>query len=105
MMERLKLPSPVSSSRRDILLDLFGLALDVLDAPLDDVADRDDAVELAVLLDRDMAEAASGHDLHDLVDAVAFGAAPDLGGHRVAHGLRQRPRPFLGDDAHDVALR
>lgn len=43
---------PFASGRGDVGPDLFGFALDILDAALDHVADGDDAIELAALFHR-----------------------------------------------------
>jgi hypothetical protein len=45
----------------DILLDLFGFALNVFNASLHHVADRNDAVEKTVLFDGQVAKTASCH--------------------------------------------
>src|SRR5215831_8510246 len=72
-------PSPLS--RGDIASHVLGLVLDFLDACLDDVTDRDDSSEAAVLDDGQMAEAASGHAAHDAVDRFVFAAGHHLARH------------------------
>ena len=78
-----------SHSRRDVLAQRGALALDLSDAPLHDVADRDDADELALIDDRHVTEFALGHALHDDRNRVGLGAGRDLARH---DGSRHCPR-------------
>ena len=56
-------------------MQLEAVLLELADAALDDVTDADDAAEVTVLDDRDVSDAAFGHQVHDRLDA-AVGCTP-----------------------------
>src|SRR5579863_430852 len=87
-------PAPRRSAlcREDVVAHRRGLALHVLQPVLDHVADRNDSDQAALLDDRDMAELALGHALHDAADGLALITRLDLAGHRLADGLVERGR-------------
>jgi hypothetical protein len=74
-------------------------------ARLHDVADRDQPDQLAALHDGQMAEAAGGHHLHDLLDRGVGVAGHDIARHDVRRLERQGRRAVRGDGMDDVALR
>ena len=89
-------PAPVADARRpdqirsgglDVFAQRFLLGLVFPDAPLDDVADRDQADHLAVLDHRQMPELAQRHHFHDRADGVGLPAADDLARHHRADRL------------------
>ena len=67
-----KRPNRHASGRLDVVAQRFLLGLVFLDAPLDDVADRDQADHLALLDHGQMAEFADRHHLHDPGDGVGL---------------------------------
>src|SRR5262249_3577566 len=65
-------------SRLDVLLQRFLLVLVFLNAPLDDVADRDQPNDAVAFEHGQMAELAIGHHFHDGGNGIALPAADDL---------------------------
>src|SRR6266436_8868543 len=84
------LPSALRSGGLDILAQRFLFGLVFPDPPFDDVADRYQADNLAILDHRQMPEFAGGHHFHDRGDGVGLPAADDLAGHHRADRLVQR---------------
>ena len=80
------------------------LALHLMHAVLDDVADRDDADEPALIDDRHVAELSGRHALHDAGDGFALVAGLDLARHRAADRLVEHGSAALGERTHDVAF-
>ena len=62
----------------------MGLDLQLVEPVLDHVADADDADHLAIPEHGQVAEAALGHRLHQVVEAVLGRAGHDLPGHQLA---------------------
>ncbi len=94
-----------ASRRLDVVAQRGRFLLDLLDAVLDHVADRDDADHPLLLDHRHVPELALRHPFHDGADRVGARAGDDLAGHHGRQRLVQRARAALGQHAHDVALR
>ena len=77
----------------------------LVQAMFDDVADRDDADQPALLHDWNMAEPARRHRLHDVVDRVVARHGDDLRRHVTRDRVIERGSAVFGQDADDVALR
>src|SRR5262249_19758331 len=73
----------------DIVTQCRGLLLHFVQAVLDDVADRDDADHLILLDDRNVAELACRHPLHDRADGLRLAACDDLARHHLSKRLRE----------------
>src|SRR5690606_26152555 len=83
------IPIRLRSRRCDVFPDLVRLALDLLDPSLHDIADRYQSGQSPLVLDRQMAEAAARHDLHDFINGVAFVAGRYPCGHHALNGKAQ----------------
>src|SRR5258708_12365347 len=81
---------------------LFGVVFPA--PPFDDVADRYQADNLAVLDHRQMPEFARGHHFHDRGDGIGLLAADDLPRHHRPDRLVEHPPPRLPQHAHRVTL-
>ena len=92
------------SCRRDILLQRLSLIVQSTNVALDDVADRDDADQSAVLHYRNMAKPTVRHRFHDVFDTGAFIDRDDPRCHVTRHSLLQRISASLRHGANDVAL-
>src|SRR6266436_4566275 len=99
------LPSALRSGGLDILAQRFLFGLVFPDPPFDDVADRYQADNLAILDHRQMPEFARGHHFHDRGDGVGLPAADDLACHHRADRLVERRCTALAEHAHDVTFR
>src|SRR6516225_6140242 len=71
-------------SRLNVLLQRFLLVLVFLNAPLDDVADRDQPNDAVAFENGQMAELAIGHHFHDGGNGITLPAADDLARHHLA---------------------
>src|SRR5438270_1750823 len=81
------------------------LQLDLCEAVLHRVADADDPAELAVLDNRQMADAAVGHSAHDALDAVLSRANEDLMRHQVGGLELQEPDTVLDEPIDNISFR
>ena len=82
----------------------LGFDLQLVDTSLDDVADADDAHQAAVVDHRDVADAALGHELHELVDRRPQTAGGQLGAHEIADGAFESAGAIGGERSHNIAL-
>src|SRR6266446_6133682 len=81
-----------------------GLFLHFLQAMLDDVADRDDADHLILLDDRNVAELARRHPLHDRADSLRLAAYDDIARHHLSKRLREHVGALFAKHPHNVAF-
>src|SRR5260221_4086990 len=88
---------------RDVAQDR-GFLLLLVEAVPDEVADADQAAELAGLHHRQVAHAMRGHHLHDLVDAVGGRAGGDVRRHQLMHLVGECLGAVAGEGVDDVAL-
>src|SRR5258708_552155 len=88
---------------RDVAQDR-GFLLLLVEAVPDEVADADEADELAALHHRQVAHAMRGHHLHDLVDAVRGRAGGDVRRHQLMHLVGECLGAVAGEGVDDVAL-
>jgi F-type H+-transporting ATPase subunit epsilon len=92
-------------ARRHVVEQLALLGLELVEAGLDDVADRHDPHQAAVFDDGDVAKAPRGHGREHLEQVGRLLADGDLVGHVLAHRHLER-RAAAGRDRPDrVALR
>src|SRR6516165_8375241 len=92
-------------SRLNVLLQRFLLVLVFLNAPVEDVADRDQADDAVAFEHGQMAELAIGHHFHDGGNGIVLPAADDLARHHLADRPVQHAGSPLTHHAHDIALR
>ncbi len=93
------------SVTRDVLAECLVLVLELGQARLDHVADRDDARQMAVFVhDRQMADPTFGHESHEPVDTVVRGAGDHVGRHDRPHGGIERRPTGPARRPNDVAL-
>src|SRR5579883_368199 len=76
----------------------------LLDDGAHEIADADDADDLARFLDRHVADAVHGHEAHHLADEVARMAGDAVGDHELPDGQFERRRAEALDAVHEVAL-
>jgi flavin reductase (DIM6/NTAB) family NADH-FMN oxidoreductase RutF len=97
---------PIARASRclDIVAQCRGLSLHFVHAVLDHVADRDDADHLILLDDRNVAELARRHPLHDRADSLRLAACDDLARHHLRKRFREHVGALLTKRAHNVAF-
>src|SRR5947209_5552278 len=88
----------------DIVAQCRGLLLHFAQAMLDDVADRDDADYLILLDDRNVAELARRHPLHDRADSLRLAAYDDIARHHLSKRLREHVGALFAKHPHNVAF-
>lgn len=88
----------------DVPNKLVTLGLELVDPVLDDVADADDRVQLAIDHDRYVADAQVGHGAGQLVDLDIRPTRLDVGRHDRAHGRQEHGCAVTVQVAHDVTL-
>src|SRR6185437_5621073 len=93
------------SGRLDVLTQRLLLGLVILDAPFDDVADRDQPDDAVTLEHWQVPEFAERHHFHDRCDGVVLPATYDLACHRRADRLVEHACTPLAQFAHDITLR
>ena len=74
--------------RGNVAAEFLGLGVNLLETLLYDVTDTDDAVEGAILDDRQVANALARHHFHQIDELVAGGAGLDLAGHQLVEAVR-----------------
>src|SRR5215471_15666506 len=95
---------PGASRCLDIFTQCRGLLLHFVQAVLDDVADRDDADHLILLDDRNVAELACRHLLHDRADGLRRAACDDIARHHLSKLLREHVGALFAKHPHNVAF-
>src|SRR5262245_16199923 len=93
------------SAGDDVGFERLGLGPGLFQPRLDDVADRDQAQQLAAMHHRQVAEAPVGHGLHDLVDRIVGIAGDDIARHHLARLELERPGAVRRGGANEIALR
>src|SRR5712671_6922809 len=88
----------------DIVAQCRGLLLHFAQAVLDDVADRDDADHLILLDDRNVAELARRHPLHERADSLRLVAYDDIARHHLSKRLREHVGALFAKHPHNVAF-
>jgi hypothetical protein len=93
------------SPERNIVAQRFDLQIGIDQALLDDVANADQARQLAVLHHGQVAGAPLGHHFHDLGDGVMGRATQDIAGHLSVNPLGQGIRTMPAEAVDDVTFR
>ena len=73
-------------------------------AVFDHIADGNDPHQLAVILNRQMADAVFGHQRHDRFHIVRRAAENHVAGHQRIRRLIQQRGALIGQSPHDVAF-
>src|ERR1700735_3314069 len=94
---------PVSGSH-DVVAQPRRVGLRLLDPMLDDVSNRHESHNLALIDNRHMPELAERHALHDVGNRFAVVAGLDLARHGLAHRFVQRACTARSKRAYDVSL-
>ena len=94
-----------NSSRLDVVAQRRLLALHLVQAILDHIADRHDAGQAPLLEHRQMTEFALRHPLHHRADGIRQAARHDASGHHIGQRQFERSRAVGRELLHDVALR
>ena len=88
----------------DIAHEMVAFGLQLVDAPLDDVANADNRHQFAIHNDRNVTDSVLGHDPGKLVEAILGGTCLHIAGHDHGNALVQHPDPIGMQMAHHITL-
>jgi len=88
----------------DIVAQRSGFLLHFVQAVLDDVSDRDNAHDLILLDDRDVAELARRHALHDRFYRLGLAAGDDFARHHLCKRFVENVGALPGKRPYNVAF-
>jgi hypothetical protein len=97
-------PAPSACSDVNVSQDVR-FHFQIIHPALDDIADADNADELTVSDDGQMAHAMTRHQVHSLLKAVLRGNAEDGRRKSLHHRHGKRPFPMVGYRTDDLTLR
>jgi hypothetical protein len=102
-----------STGSVEVIDQVLVFGLDLVVEELDDVSDGDDADELVVALDGELADLVAGHLAHDFMDVVVEVAGNGVASHHLMNlavmepltvAIESSEHVTLSEDAHESAL-